>query len=108
MAASADGRAPPAATAMADLFGDDPGSPEAVTPAAIEPTPAVVLRPVEVTVLPDGTMRRADAARYLGISPHTLAGWAHFRYGPKFIRVGRKTFYRRRDLDAWKETQASW
>ncbi len=63
---------------------------------------SITLRPIEVVILEDGTMDRVNAARYLGISPRTLATWATCRFGPPYIRVGRKCYYRRTALDAWK------
>ncbi len=70
-----------------------------------EPPPAVVLRQVEVEIFPDGTMTRDNAARYLGISRHTLAAWAHLKTGPRYMKLRRKTYYRKTDLDDWKAEQ---
>ncbi len=55
---------------------------------------------VAVTILPDGRMTRADAARYLGLSTKTLAMYAVRGSGPKFVKRGR-VFYFQKDLDAW-------
>ncbi|MGB8864845.1 MAG: helix-turn-helix domain-containing protein [Candidatus Sulfotelmatobacter sp.] len=55
---------------------------------------------VTVTILPDGRMNRANAARYLGLSTKTLAMYAVRGVGPKFIKRGR-VFYFRDDLDRW-------
>lgn len=44
----------------------------------------------------------ADAsAAYLQHNPRTLANWRGLGKGPRYIRVGRRPFYRRSDLDAW-------
>lgn len=41
--------------------------------------------------------------------PGTTDGsWAQLRYrgtGPKYVKVGRKVFYRRADLEAWLDEQ---
>ena len=54
---------------------------------------------VTVRVLPDGRLTREHAAIYLGIRPKTLAMWAMQGKGPRPIRVGRRAFYRKVDLD---------
>jgi hypothetical protein len=47
-------------------------------------------------------LSRKEAARYLGMSPHTLAVWACTkRYPLPFIRVGRLAKYRLADLQAF-------
>ncbi len=50
-------------------------------------------------ILPDGRMTRKNAARYLGISPKTLACWAVDGKGPAFVKVGGKVFYFQAELD---------
>jgi hypothetical protein len=52
-------------------------------------------------VLPDGTMRRRDAARALGVSLHTMNSWARRGDGPPFRVVSGRAYYRRDDLEAW-------
>jgi hypothetical protein len=42
-----------------------------------------------------------EAARELGIKPKTLPTWRCNGYGPSFLKVGRKVFYRRGDIRAW-------
>ena len=54
---------------------------------------------VKVRILPDGRMRRKDAALYLGLSPKTLANLAVKNEGPRFFRIGRWPFYFKDDLD---------
>ena len=56
---------------------------------------------VRVRVLPDGRMTRADAAKYLGHQPKTLAMWQLQRKGPRSVLVGHKRFYFKEDLDAF-------
>ena len=46
-------------------------------------------------------LSRAQAARFLGISPATLAVWAKNHHGVPFVRVGRLVKYRRIDLEAY-------
>lgn len=48
-------------------------------------------------------LTREQAADYLGLgNPHTLAVWhSTGRYNIPVIKIGRKVFYRRSDLDAF-------
>jgi hypothetical protein len=62
---------------------------------------AVRIDEVRVRVLPDGRMRRADAARYLGYSEKTLANMAARDEGPKALKIRGRVFYRLDDLDAF-------
>ena len=55
---------------------------------------------IEVEIFPDGRMDTANAARYLGISPKTLAMSRCQGTGPKYIKRGR-IFYFKEDLDEW-------
>ncbi len=51
-------------------------------------------------------LNRVDAAAYIGVEPQTLAAWASAgRYNLPFVKVGRKVYYRRVDLDAWLESR---
>jgi excisionase family DNA binding protein len=51
-------------------------------------------------------LNRAEAADYVGVLPQTLAVWASTgRYELPFVKVGRKVYYRRADLDAWLESR---
>jgi hypothetical protein len=51
---------------------------------------------------PEQKYETPAAARYLGgIAPRTLEAWRVNGGGPRFIKVGRRVVYRRRDLDAW-------
>jgi hypothetical protein len=54
-----------------------------------------------VTVLPDGRMDRANAAKYIGRSVQTLAVWSMRKIGPPPLRVGGRVFYRKTDIDAF-------
>lgn len=53
-------------------------------------------------VFPDGTLRRKDAACYLGLSPSCLARHASMGTGPRYTVFRGKSYYRKADLDAWK------
>lgn len=55
---------------------------------------------VKVVVFPDGRLDTENAARYLGLSPKTLAMMRTAGTGPKFIKRGR-VFYYLDDLEAW-------
>jgi hypothetical protein len=51
-----------------------------------------------------------SAARYLSdpsypLAFRTLERWRLEGKGPKFVKVGRKVFYRRQDLDAYLESR---
>ena len=47
-------------------------------------------------------LTREQAAKYLGITPRTLAVWACVgRYNLPYVKVGRLVKYRRTDLDAF-------
>lgn len=48
----------------------------------------------------DPLLSRREAATYLGLSPRTLAIWAHTgRYGLEVVKIGRLSKYRRSSLD---------
>ena len=61
---------------------------------------------VRVRVLPDGRLSRADAARFLGLAPGTLANWDSRGEGPKSVSVAGRVFYYLRDLEAFVATGA--
>ncbi len=56
---------------------------------------------VKSKTLPDGRMDRANAARYLGYKPQTLAKWAMQGKGPRYVRVGGRIFYFLHDLNTF-------
>lgn len=41
------------------------------------------------------------AAKFMLLSERTLERHRQFGSGPKFVRLGRRVFYRREDLEAW-------
>lgn len=51
---------------------------------------------------PNDLMSRREAARLLGVSESTLAGWkCNRRVAIPFIKIGRLVKYRRADLEAF-------
>ena len=53
---------------------------------------------------PEDRLPRTEAAAYIGVVPGTLEVWASTgRYDLPFIKIGRRVFYRRSDLDAFIE-----
>lgn len=47
-----------------------------------------------------GLLSRQEAARYLGVTEHTLDVWASLgRYDLPYVKIGRLAKYRRVDLD---------
>lgn len=62
---------------------------------------------VMVSVLPDGRVSRADAAKFLGYQPKTLAEWHRLGTGPKSQMVGGRRFYFLKDLQAFVQAKAA-
>lgn len=57
-------------------------------------------------IIHDALLDRKTAAKYLAVSPGTLAVWdCTKRYDLKPIKVGRAVRYRKADLDAFLNTQ---
>jgi hypothetical protein len=51
---------------------------------------------------PSSPLISADAAAsYVQLHERTLANYRVLGTGPRYVRVGRRAFYRRADLDAW-------
>ena len=46
-------------------------------------------------------IKDSDAAKYLGLSVHTLRDYRRKKTGPKFHKLGRAVRYTTEDLDAW-------
>lgn len=51
-----------------------------------------------IQATPDGRVTRADAARFLGFKPKTLAEWHRLGIGPRSLLVGGRRFYRLTEL----------
>lgn len=55
---------------------------------------------------PNERLTRAEAAAYLGVAVTTLEVWATTgRYGLRFVKVGRRVYYRRSDLDRFLDSR---
>ena len=52
----------------------------------------------KVAATPDGRVSRADAAKFLGFKPKTLAEWYRKGKGPRSQLVGGRRFYNLSDL----------
>ncbi len=70
-------------------------------PAAHVEIDAMRTEPSRVRLLPDGRMKREDAARYLGVKVKTMAMWKLNGKGPACRKVGGGAFYFKDDLDAF-------
>lgn len=64
------------------------------------------VRERSIIVTPDGRLTRAQAAKYLGVAPQTLANWHTQGRGPKSMKLGGKVFYWLADLEAFLEELA--
>ncbi len=54
----------------------------------------------------DRLLSRVEVAAYLNVPAKTLAVWASKDQGPRYLRIGRHTRYRRADVDSWADGQA--
>lgn len=57
----------------------------------------------QVIPVRENTLRRDEAAQYLGVSVPTLARWASHGTGPHYYKIGRWARYRVPDLDQFVE-----
>ena len=62
---------------------------------------------IRVTVLPDGRLSRAEAAKYLGYQPKTLSEWQRLGKGPRSHVVGNRRFYMIDELRAFAMGEAA-
>jgi predicted DNA-binding transcriptional regulator AlpA len=53
----------------------------------------------------DRLVRAPEAARWLGLSPATLAKLRCTGGGPQYVKLGRAVAYEISDLRAWRESQ---
>ncbi|HEY3909465.1 MAG TPA: helix-turn-helix domain-containing protein [Stellaceae bacterium] len=82
-----------------------------MVPAAVAPTEIRVAshvadpcpdgRPIPTD--PDALLSTGEAAFLCAMSPRSLEKWRVVGGGPLFVRLGRATRYRRRDLVEWSE-----
>jgi excisionase family DNA binding protein len=49
-----------------------------------------------------GNLSLEEAARRLGVSPHTLRAWAVYQHRLTFVRLGRRIVFRPGDLSAFE------
>jgi len=61
----------------------------------------VEVEPVQVRLLPNGTMDSANAAKYVNRKPKTLAMWRMQGIGPEWSKCGGRVFYNKEALDAF-------
>ena len=55
---------------------------------------------------PEQKYETPAAARYLGgVAARTLEAWRVYGRGPRYLKIGDRVVYRRRDLDAWLKTR---
>jgi excisionase family DNA binding protein len=55
----------------------------------------------------DNLMTVEAVAEYLGVPMATVYAWNSRETGPKRYRLGKHVRYRRADVDAWIDTQAT-
>jgi hypothetical protein len=55
--------------------------------------------------LDDYELSDAQAAEELGLKRATLAGWRRRGIGPSYERRNRSIFYRKADIEAWRQKQ---
>jgi len=60
---------------------------------------------IEVSIFPDDRLDPVNAAKYIGLSPKTLAMMRCKGIGPKFIKPCGRIYYFRKELDAWLNGQ---
>ena len=53
----------------------------------------------------DTLLRSADVPSYIGVAHQTLCRWRHEGNPPRFVRLGRRVFYRAGDLRDWIHSQ---
>ena len=64
--------------------------------------------PPHLNALPDHgdvLIAAAQVPEYIGLKKQTLARWRHEGFGPKWVRLGRRVFYRSSDLREWIDAQ---
>jgi hypothetical protein len=50
-------------------------------------------------------LSEAQTAKRLGVTKGTLANWRWRKYGPPFLRIGRRIEYLDHDVEAWEVAQ---
>jgi hypothetical protein len=54
---------------------------------------------------PETRLNETRAAEELGVTKATLANWRWRKYGPAYLKVGRRVEYVKGDIDAWRDAQ---
>lgn len=67
--------------------------------------PTSTRTPAATATDPDQLLGTVDLARWLGVPQGTLRNWRCKGWGPASFKVGGRTVYRRRAVDAWLATQ---
>ena len=62
----------------------------------------------EFSIHPDNRLDAYNASLYLGLSKKTLAMMRCNGNSPKFIKLGNRVFYMKRDLDEWIEENSGY
>lgn len=57
------------------------------------------------TVDPSELLTAAETTDLLRLKPQTLAVWRVERRGPRWLKIGRRVYYRSADINAWLATQ---
>ena len=57
--------------------------------------------------MPDAleTLTNEETAALLGVRPQTLLTWRCQGRGPRYLKVGRRCYYRRPDVETWLQGQ---
>ena len=65
-----------------------------------------ILAPTAVTTVdPDELVDAAETARILRLREQTLAVWRLEKRGPRYLKIGRRVYYRRADISTWLASQ---
>lgn len=78
-------------------------APEAECVAPGTPHPYHGLRALPAD--PDTLIRAGEVPSYVGIAQQTLNRWRHEGRPPRYVRLGRRVFYRAGDLRDWIRSQ---
>ena len=54
-----------------------------------------------------GLLSESELAAIIQVKPHTLAVWRVRKRGPAFVRLGKRVFYRRTDVENWIAAQCN-
>ena len=57
-------------------------------------------------IVPTLLITSDESGAILRVHPRTLANWRSSGRGPRYIRVGRRPFYRMRDLEEWLDSHS--